>query len=78
MVSRFLRWILENRKDFPTLYDYVFLKKITTSERNINVIKSEVEQYDDSELHQELDDAWNTYRNAPRIKIVEKIPQRVR
>ena len=70
MVSRFLRWVLENRKDFPTLYDYVFLKKITTSERNIIILKSEAEQIDDESLHQELDDAWNTYRNAPTIKII--------
>ena len=78
MVSRFLRWVLEHKSDFPTLFDYVARKKITNTERNITVLKSEAETIDDESLHEELDDAWVKYRNAPRIKIVRRYPQRGR
>jgi len=78
MVSTFLRWVLEQKPDYPTLIDYIITKKITNTERNIIILKSEAKQIDDESLHQELDDAWNQYRNAPRIKIVRRYPQRAR
>ena len=72
MVTTFLKWVLERKLDFPTLIDYIVTKKITNTERNIIILKSEAKQIDDESLHQELDDAWNKYRNAPGIKIVRR------